>query len=124
MSKLRFSNGRFMKSSFHKAIKDQWESMIDRNILPLFEFQIGDDSYLMVNLEFSDQGIEFSFDIRDFFEPKICFGGDVILPYANRKDVWMLPFDPYFDNVDRYIEQIHSEITEGFLCPNDLMFEG
>ena len=47
-----------------KVIKQQWQQMINNGTMPLFEIQITESDYLLVDLELSDNGIRFAFDTR------------------------------------------------------------
>ena len=99
-----------------KAIVEQFEEMLRRGTLPCFEFQTSEDDYLLVNLEVTEEGIEFSFDSDD---KPVYFDGDIIVINDNR---YIVPFDEYLTDLVFYIERVHDNIVEGFLIPNDLYF--
>jgi hypothetical protein len=120
MEKLRFSNGQFQPKGFFAQIKDQWENM---RCMPLMEYQTGQDDFMVSNLKLTSVGIEFEIDMSIMFDPKLSFSGNVIRPYANRNDIFLVPFDPFFTNLDTYLQQVDQEITEGFLLPNNLYFD-
>ena len=108
-----------MPKSFYESLKNQWDSM---QCLPLSEYELNiDGEFMVVHFDFTNQGITFTVDLTGMFEPKIHFSGEVCKPYANRDDIFMLPFDPDFDKLDHYLRQIDQEIIEGFLIPNDLL---
>jgi hypothetical protein len=104
-----------------KALKAQFEAMLNRNIMPLFELEISNGEYLIVDIELSEKegrkgynGVQFSFDQDNL---KTYFDGDVV----KRGDgVYVVKYDDCFDDLDSYLEIIMDNITEGFLIPNNL----
>jgi hypothetical protein len=113
----RFYNGRYQSKQYADRMRDQWDGM---RAIPVLEYELNNGDFLTVNLEYTAAGIEFGIDTRDFFEPKIAFSGEIVCPYPLNRDRFLLPFDPFFDSLDRYLQQIDGEIVEGFLLPNDL----
>ena len=95
-----------------KSVKNQFDAL---NCLPLFEFEIANDDHLLVNLAMTRKGIEFRFDADG---KKEFFSGDII---KTGKNSFLLKCDRYTDNLDSYLEQIHSEIMEGYIMPHNLM---
>lgn len=97
-----------------ETIKDQYNAMLDRGIIAVFEFSIVSDEYLLVELDISDQGILFSFDSDN---KRVAFDGEIVTIDDNH---YCLPFDKYNESLDSYLEVIHENITEGYLIPNNL----
>ena len=100
------------------AVSSQWEEC---SLLKVFEFEIknqeGCEDYLVVNLEIETienvTGITFSFDC----ELEQSFSGEV----EKVTDIkYMLPINEYEDCLDIYLEQIYTEIMEGYILPNGL----
>ena len=103
-----------------KTIACQWEKMIKAGRLPIMEYQIGEDDYLIVDLELVDKGsaILFSFDCRPFPTADVWFSGDVV-PVLNN---FQIVIDEYTDDLNIYLQQIDQEILEGFILPNGLYY--
>ena len=102
-----------MKKLVNEIIQKQFSEMLDRGTMPLFEFELKDDEYLIVNIDIGNKGIYFNFDD----EYKTSFSNDIF----KKGDSYLLKFDPYFDDLDYYLEQISNEITEGYLMSNNLL---
>ena len=98
-------------------IKKQWNEMINRGTTPMFEFELKHDEYLLVDLELTDKGIEFSGDFDGF---PVSFDGDVETIHSNR---YLVPFNEYWKSLDTYLEEISENIHEGFICLNGLYRE-
>lgn len=96
------------------TIKQQFEEMLTRGITPLFEIELPENEYLIVNLSINDKGVEFSFDSNDL---PVAFDGDIEVINSNR---YLLPFDEYTTNLDDYLQTISDNLTEGYLLPNNL----
>ena len=103
-----------------KTIAYQWEKMIKAGRLPIMEYQIGEDDYLIVDLELVDEGsaILFSFDRYPFPTAEIWFSGEVIKVLDN----YQITIDEYTDNLDSYLQQVEQEMLEGFILPNGLYY--
>ncbi len=103
-----------------KSIVYQWEKMIKAGRLPIMEYQIGEDSYLLVDLELVDGGsaILFSFDRRPFPTADVWFSGEVVPVLDN----FQIVIDEYSDRLDLYLQQIDQEMLEGFILPNGLYY--
>jgi hypothetical protein len=102
------------------TIINQFESMLDKGILPILEYKLSNGEYLTVEVTITDrqskqQGVVFNLseDLETSFSGNVeTFNGNFLLPY-----------DECFDNLDYYLEEINSEIIEGVLIPNDLFGE-
>ena len=97
------------------SIRQQWEKMISSGTMPLFEIELGDGDYLIVDLQLSDdnKAIQFSFD-HD--AEKTFFSGNVI----KADNGYQVLIDEYTDSMSVYLDQVYQEITEGYLLPNNL----
>ena len=103
-----------------KKIAYQWEKMVKSGRLPIMEYQIGEDDYLIVDLELVDAGsaIIFSFDRYPFPTAEIWFSGEV-LPVL---DNYQITIDEFTDDLNIYLQQIDQEMLEGFILPNGLYY--
>ena len=103
-----------------KSIAYQWKKMIASSRLPVMEYQIGEDDYLIVDVALVDNGsaIIFSFDRRPFPTADVWFSGGVIPVLDN----YQITIDEYTDNLDIYLQQIDQEMLEGFILPNGLFY--
>ena len=118
-----------MKKEIRESLTNQFNEMIRRGIFPLFEFELPDYEYLVVNLELHyrtyknvygcssevQNGLRFSFDQdgkKTYFDGEIQRLGD---------GVYMLPWEDCFECLDSYLEMISENITERFLLLNDLL---
>jgi hypothetical protein len=110
-----------------KVIKQQWQEMVKKGILPIIEIQIKEDDYLIVNLELSEKGIEFRFDTSPTTPYKplpVSFDGDIL---KINEGVFVLPFDcsaVCWESLDCMLDVMIQNINEGFLIPNDLFYYG
>ena len=99
------------------SLKEQFDSMISRGIIPVFELDLPDDEYLIVNILCDNsKGIYFNFDDLGL---KASFDGDII----KRGDSYFVKYDPCFESLDSYLELIHENVIEGFILPNNLFVE-
>lgn len=97
------------------TIRNEWQAMINRGIIPCIEYQTSSDDWLVVDIELSDNGLEFSFDSD--YKP-VFFDGGIVTVNDNR---YILPIDPDF-SLDSHLETISDNMIEGFLIPNDLFY--
>ena len=95
-------------------IKSQFENMLTRGIMPIFELEIIGDDYLLVDLNISDIGVEFSFDAEGL---RTEFDFNIEKIHNNK---FVLLFDAYYDDLDSYLELIHENLIEGYVIPNQL----
>lgn len=99
-----------------KTLKDQWDTMINSGRIPVLEYQVSEDKWLTVNIYFRGSCLLFSFD-----KEPICdtyFSGEI----EKVLDNYQIDFDWCFDNLDRYLQMIDQEMTEGYLIPNNLYY--
>ena len=66
----------------------EWQDMINSGTLPIFEIELIDDEYLLVNLELNNDGIEFSFDGDD---KPVYFDGEIV-SYKNNKNRFLIRY--------------------------------
>lgn len=97
------------------TMKTEWQSMLDRGTIPCFEYQISEDDWLLVDLEFTDNGLEFSFDSDN---KRVAFDGEIIVIHDNR---YLLPWDLDM-SLDSHLEMINVNMIEGYLLVNDLYY--
>jgi len=98
-----------------KAINSQWQTMLNYGRIPLFEIELNNGDYLIVDIDYTqgDDFISFSFDdsLPVFFDGEIKkHGGE-----------YHVILDECFDNLNSYLELIYNNILEGYIIPNDLM---
>ena len=102
------------------TIIQQFNDMLDNGTIPVMEFKLADNDYLVVDITVTDrqnkeiQGVLFSLSHEDI---ETFFSGEVEEYQGN----YCIPYDECFDNLDYYLEAIHHEVMEGLLMPNDLL---
>lgn len=96
-------------------IKEAHDQFISKGGLFLFEFEMIDDEYLLVELTLTDKGILFE---ADFTKP-VNFDGEVV---AQGNNIFLYPFDYSYelDDLDTYLQAISANVNEGYLLPNNL----
>ena len=95
------------------GIKKEWQDMLGRGVIPIFEIELTDGEHLDVDLGIVGNGIYFTFDqdgLPAYFDGDIISGGD---------GVYVLPFDEYMTLQDM-LELIADNIREGYIAPNGL----
>ena len=102
----------------NNSIRTEWENMISSGIIPVIEYQTGENDWVVVDIQLSDdsQEIEFSFDSDG---KTTCFSGDVITINDNR---YRITVDPDM-SLDHHLQLINDEMMEGYLLPNGLFYE-
>lgn len=101
-----------------QVIKEQFKQMLLRGKMPYFEYQLNNGEFLLCELKVTDKGIEFSFDnfgLKSYFDGEIL--GD---PMGTH---FILPFNSDFENLNSYLEFISDNLTNGFICANDLQLD-
>lgn len=98
-----------------KAINAQWQAMLNYGKIPLFELELSNGDYLLVDIDYTqgDNYISFSFDdsLKTWFDGEIKKHGSQ----------YHVMLDNCFDNLDSYLELIYNNIIEGYIIPNDLL---
>ena len=97
------------------AISTQWQAMLNYGRIPLFEIELSNGDYLLVDIDYreGDNYISFSFDdsLPVFFDGEIKkHGGE-----------YRVMLDECFSSLDSYLEIIYNNIIEGYIIPNDLL---
>ena len=90
------------------TIMHDWAEMLKRGIMPIFEIEIIGDEYILVDLNITETSIEFDFDI-EHGEPR--FDGNVI----GENGYYRIEYDPEYDTLDRLLEYVMDNITEGYM---------
>ena len=98
-----------------KAINQQWQAMLNYGKIPLFEIEVINGDYLIVDIDYTqgDDFIIFSFDDS----LPVFFDGEIKKHGGN----YHVMLDPYFESLDSYLELIYNNIIEGYIIPNDLL---
>lgn len=97
------------------TIKSEWQAMLDRGIIPCFEYQISEGDWLLVDLEFTNEGLRFSFDSDN---KRCAFDGVITVINDN---FYLLPWDLDM-SLDSNLEMISENMIEGYLLVNDLYY--
>lgn len=100
--------------SLVNSIKTQFTEIIKKYSSPLFEIELNTGDYLIANLSINDRGIVFEFDQMDL---NVWFDGEIT---ELEHGIYLLPFDPYFGDINHYLDLIYQNIIDGFLIPNSL----
>ena len=111
-----------MNKTLAEQIKEQSDTMLQRGTIPCFEYQIAQDDWLIVDIEYDAKGIIFSFDDRCIDNPLFFFSGNPIQLHSENFGRYLMPFDDWVNDLDSYIQAIDEEMTEGFLLPNNLYY--
>ena len=90
------------------TIMQDWAKCRSRGIIPMFEIELINDEWLLVHLDVTETSIEFNFDI-EHGEPR--FDGDVI----GENGYYRIDYDPEYDTLDRLLEYVMDNITEGYI---------
>ena len=96
-----------------KILQDQWSAMLERQIIPVLEYKLPQDEWLTVDIDMTAKGLFFTFDEDN---KPVHFSGEV----TKKGDSYFLKFDPCFEDLDSYLQQIDQAITEGYILPNEL----
>lgn len=92
------------------------EQMLQRGRMPLFEYELNNGEYLLVQLECTETTIKFSFD--DSFG-SVHFDGDI----QGDNGYYSYQFDNDYNTLDSLLELIDTNIMEGYILPNGLYME-
>ena len=94
------------------TIQLQFTEMLNRGTLPYLEYELFDGEFLLVEIQTTDKGLEFSFDANDlpcFFDGQIVGSGNF----------WLLPYDLDF-SLDQHLELIDQNIRNGYIIAHSL----
>lgn len=97
-----------------QTIKDQFDKMLENNIIPCFEFELSNGEFITVDIDYSKDGIVFTFDTDNL---QTYFSGNVeqLSEYT-----YVYLYDEYFDSLDHYVQEIYDEVREGFIFANNM----
>lgn len=99
-----------------QSILEQFEQMLQRGRIPLFEYELNNGEFLLVHIDCTETKIKFSFD--DSFG-SVYFDGDM----QGNNGYYSYQFDNDYDTLDRLLELISENIMEGYILPNNLYME-
>lgn len=95
------------------TIKAEWQAMLDRGIFPCFKYQISEDDWLLVDLEFTNEGLVFSFDSSSNL---VAFDGWITVIGEDR---YVIPWE-HGMSLDEHIAALDNNIIEGYLLVNEI----
>ncbi len=97
------------------TIQAQFQEMLNRGTLPYLEYELFNGEFLLVELNATEKGIEFSADFNDlpcFFDGQIEGAGNF----------WVLPYDLDL-SLDQHLELVNQNIQDGYIFSNQLDYE-
>ena len=97
-----------------QTIQQQFDTMLERGTIPVFEFEMSNGEFIVVDISICDNGVVFEFDNEGL---PVYFSGNVERISDN---TFVYQFDEYFDSLDYYLQEIHQEIIEGYIAANNL----
>ena len=111
----------------HETLFQQWQDMLSRGIMPIIEQPIkgdgGETEHLTVTLtlfvkteEPNTNRVPYGLYFSGDFEKDVHFSGDI----KKHGDMYYLPIDEIFSDLDYYLQMVSDEVTEGYILPNDL----
>ncbi len=102
-----------------KAIYNQWQAMLNYGKIPMFEIELNNGDYLIVDIVYKqgDDYISFSFPSFDDDSLPAYFDGEI----KKHGGEYRVMLDDCFDNLDSYLQLIYDNIMEGYIIPNDLL---
>lgn len=95
------------------AINAQWQAMTNAGRIPVIEYKLNNGDWLAVDIEYKGDYFLFSFDQDN---KQVFFDGCI----TGQDNFYHYLVDEYFDSLDHYLQEIHQNIIEGFLIPNNL----
>ena len=103
-----------------ESIVQQWrKAVILCNTMPIFEIELKNDEYLIVDLELmiESKEIQFSFDTMNL---KTWFSGETKIL---NEHLFSVSYAGSEFSLDEILQFIYDEVLEGFIVPNDLFKE-
>ena len=94
------------------AIEAQWQAMLANGRIPVMEWKMANEEWLMVDIEYKGDYFLFSFDQNK----PVFFDGCI----TGQDNFYHYPIDEYFNSLDHYLQEIAGNIIEGYLLPNGL----
>lgn len=98
-----------------KAIYSQWQAMLNYGRIPLFEIELSNGDYLVVDIDYTKGNDYISFSFDDSLP--VFFDGEI----KKHGSQYHVMLDECFDNLDSYLQLIYNNIIEGYIIPNDLL---
>ena len=98
-----------------KVIYNQWQSMLNYGKIPMFEIELSDGDYLIVDIDYTQGNDYISFSFDDSLP--VFFDGEIKKHGGN----YHVMLDECFNNLDSYLELIYNNILEGYIIQNDLL---
>lgn len=102
-----------MTNYIAQALTD-WRELMTSDLLPVMQFELKDDNWLLVDFSVDEEGITFSFDTDNL---PVYFDGDV-QPRGN--NTFFLPWHEYDFTLDSQLQLISDNIKDGFILANNL----
>ena len=100
----------------NNSIRTDWEKLISSGMIPVIEYRISENDYLIVDIQLSDDNECFFFSFDKDFLCDVYFSGNVTTFY---NIYYRYPVDEEM-NIDWHLNAINQEMTEGYLLPNGL----
>ena len=102
----------------NNSIRNEWGKLISSGIISVIEYQTGENDWLVVYIQLSDDNecFFFSFDKDPLCD--VYFSGNVTT-FSNI--YYRYPVDKEM-NIDWHLNAINQEMTEGYLLPNGLYY--
>ena len=97
------------------AISEQWQAMLNYGKIPMFEIELSDGDYLIVDIDYQAGNNYISFSFDDSLP--VFFDGEIKKHGGN----YHVMLDPYFESLDSYLELVYNNIIEGYIIANDLL---
>ena len=98
-----------------KAINSQWQAMLNYGKIPMFEIELNNGDYLIVNIDYQAGNNYISFSFDDSLP--VFFDGEI----KKHSGEYRVMLDECFDNLDSYLQFIYDNIMDGYIIPNDLL---
>lgn len=98
-----------------KAINSQWQTMLNYGKIPMFEIEMINGDYLLVDINYTEGNDYISFSFDDSLP--VFFDGEIKKHGGN----YHVMLDNCFDNLDSYLQLIYDNIIEGYIIANDLL---
>ncbi len=99
---------------------NEYNEMLNRNRIPVFEYELPCGEFLEVWVQVDDEGVKFSADFQDL---EMYFDG--IINGASEQDYnnhFVINPDDLVDfNLDNVLAFINENIVDGYLSPNGLL---
>ena len=102
----------------NNSIRNEWEKLISSGMIPAIEYQTGENDYLIVDIQLSDDNECFFFSFDKYLLCDVYFSGNIT---AFSNIYYRYPVDEEM-NIDWHLNAINQEMTEGYLLPNGLFY--